>query len=95
MLERERRLNQAASAYARKEDYPAFCGRLNLFHWYDMLMADRSVQQTASRNKREFQMLAVSVNLEDRSKESPGDRYGRTWLLQSRSRKLLNRMNRL
>jgi hypothetical protein len=81
VLELEQRLYQAAGAYARNEDYPAFCGRLNFFHWYDMLMADRSVQQTTSRNKREFQMLAVSVNLEDRSKLTPGDRYGRTWLL--------------
>ncbi|MCZ7543143.1 MAG: CHAT domain-containing protein [Anaerolineae bacterium] len=59
--------------------FPTFCDRLEVLHWYDLLMADETTQAAASGRQSDIQALALAVNQKDGPTDAP--RFGRTWLL--------------
>lgn len=75
-------LEGIAGNYATPENYPAFCGRLNLFEWYNILMSDGRTQRLTSPESSEFQALTLAVaNTDSDADLTARPRYGRTWLL--------------
>lgn len=76
---KEERWHEVAMEFA-PPPYPAFCGRLDFFEWYDCLMAGNSDDLPAPQQLNgDLQVLAVS--LEQKDKKYPDAQLGRTWLL--------------
>lgn len=75
-------LERIAENYATPDTYPVFCGRLNLFWWYNILMSDSETQRRTSPDRNDFQYLALSVDQPDKEGDlTEVPRYGRSWLL--------------
>lgn len=60
--------------------YPAFCDRLEFFHWFDYLMAQSDAGLYPPRHHTgDLQVIAISVSEKD--KKGSDGKLGRTWLL--------------
>lgn len=75
----EQRWHEAGSAY-ELPDFPAFCGRLDIFQINDLLMADATTLRTVMKQESDFRIVAVAIREAD-EKRPEGARYGRSRLL--------------
>lgn len=69
-----------ASNFAiRTKGFPAFCGRIDYFRWYSILMSEPEVQRALPPDRQAIGALAISVSEAD---NKMGEKlWGRTWLL--------------
>jgi hypothetical protein len=77
----EQKWQSVANEYATPE-YPAFCGRLELFQHLSFLMAGATAQRALTRRDTDLQILALPVKQTDSLFEMR-PRFGRTWLLKA------------